>query len=79
MRDVRPTLLIVDDHAAFREAARALLEAEGFDVIGEAEDGNADDPRFARRSRLVLDVRGRSQTPSMKVPSSRSTNATIAA
>jgi DNA-binding NarL/FixJ family response regulator len=41
MRDMRPTLLIVDDHAGFREAARALLEAEGFDVIGEAEDGNA--------------------------------------
>jgi CheY-like chemotaxis protein len=36
---VRPTLLIVDDHADFRAAARGLLEAEGFDVIGEAADG----------------------------------------
>jgi DNA-binding NarL/FixJ family response regulator len=35
---MRPTLLIVDDHADFRAAARELLGAEGFDVIGEAED-----------------------------------------
>ncbi|GAA5023510.1 response regulator [Streptomyces siamensis] len=34
-----PTLLIVDDHAGFRAFARALLEAEGFDVVGEATDG----------------------------------------
>jgi DNA-binding NarL/FixJ family response regulator len=34
-----PTLLIVDDHPSFRGTARALLEAEGFDVVGEAEDG----------------------------------------
>jgi DNA-binding NarL/FixJ family response regulator len=33
------TLLIVDDHAAFRSAARALLEAAGFEVVGEASDG----------------------------------------
>jgi DNA-binding NarL/FixJ family response regulator len=33
------TVLIVDDHAAFRSAARALLEASGFDVLGEAVDG----------------------------------------
>jgi DNA-binding NarL/FixJ family response regulator len=36
---VEPTVLIVDDHAGFRSFARALLEAEGFDVVGEAEDG----------------------------------------
>jgi DNA-binding NarL/FixJ family response regulator len=36
---VRPTVLIVDDHADFRASARALLEAEGFDVVGEAADG----------------------------------------
>jgi DNA-binding NarL/FixJ family response regulator len=36
---MRPTVLIVDDHAAFRASARALLEAEGFDIIGEATDG----------------------------------------
>ena len=33
------TVLIVDDHAGFRTAARALLEAADFDVVGEAEDG----------------------------------------
>jgi DNA-binding NarL/FixJ family response regulator len=36
---MRPTVLIVDDHDAFRASARALLQAEGFDVIGEAADG----------------------------------------
>jgi DNA-binding NarL/FixJ family response regulator len=36
---MRPTVLIVDDHAAFRASARALLQAEGFDVVGEAADG----------------------------------------
>ncbi len=36
---VRPTVLIVDDHEGFRVAARALLEAEGFAVVGEAADG----------------------------------------
>jgi DNA-binding NarL/FixJ family response regulator len=33
------TVLIVDDHPSFRASARMLLESEGFDVIGEAEDG----------------------------------------
>jgi DNA-binding NarL/FixJ family response regulator len=32
-------LLIVDDHPSFRSAARLLLEHEGFEVVGEAEDG----------------------------------------
>jgi DNA-binding NarL/FixJ family response regulator len=32
-------VLIVDDHPSFRASARALLEAEGFDVVGEASDG----------------------------------------
>ncbi len=34
-----PRVLIVDDHATFRATARQLLEAEGFEVVGEAEDG----------------------------------------
>jgi DNA-binding NarL/FixJ family response regulator len=36
---VRQTVLIVDDHEGFRASARALLDAEGFDVVGEAADG----------------------------------------
>lgn len=32
-------ILIVDDHPSFRRCARALLEADGFAVVGEAEDG----------------------------------------
>ena len=35
---MRQRVLIVDDHAAFRESASALLEAEGFEVVGEAGD-----------------------------------------
>lgn len=35
------TILIVDDHPSFRETARALLEADGYDVVGEAGDGAA--------------------------------------
>jgi len=38
---VRRTVLIVDDHAGFRSAARALLEAAGFDVVCEAADGES--------------------------------------
>ncbi|HEX5780384.1 MAG TPA: response regulator, partial [Solirubrobacteraceae bacterium] len=33
------TVLVVDDHAAFRAAARRLLELDGLRVVGEAEDG----------------------------------------
>ena len=38
---VRPArrLLVVDDHSSFRRCASALLRTEGFDVVGEAEDG----------------------------------------
>ena len=36
---VSTTVLIVDDHPAFRASARRLLEAEGFEVTGEAADG----------------------------------------
>jgi DNA-binding NarL/FixJ family response regulator len=38
---VKETVLIVDDHAAFRRSARLLLEADGYKVIGEAEDGRS--------------------------------------
>lgn len=33
------TVLIVDDHASFRASARQLLESQGYDVVGEAENG----------------------------------------
>ena len=36
-----PRLLIVDDHADFRSAAGRLLGDEGFEVAGEAVDGEA--------------------------------------
>jgi len=32
-------MLIVDDHAGFRERARVMLESEGFDVVAVAESG----------------------------------------
>jgi DNA-binding NarL/FixJ family response regulator len=35
------TVLIVDDHPAFRASARMLLESEGFEIVGEAEDGSS--------------------------------------
>ena len=35
------TVVIADDHPSFRASARAILEAEGFEVIGEAESGAA--------------------------------------
>ncbi|HEY6606449.1 MAG TPA: response regulator transcription factor [Gaiellaceae bacterium] len=44
------TILIVDDFAPFRDSARSLLEAEGFAVVGEAEDG-------AEALRLVEELR----------------------
>ena len=53
-----PTILIVDDHAAFRHEARQLLQAEGFTVIGEAADGEAA-LSLATRQRpdiLLLDI-----------------------
>jgi DNA-binding NarL/FixJ family response regulator len=36
-----PTVLIVDDHPSFRASAHAILEADGYEVVGEAEDGES--------------------------------------
>ncbi|HEY7603002.1 MAG TPA: response regulator transcription factor [Gaiellaceae bacterium] len=38
---LRPSrrVLVVDDHPSFRRSASALLTAEGYDVVAEAEDG----------------------------------------
>lgn len=38
---MKERVLIVDDHASFRSSARFLLEAEGYQVVGEAEDGRS--------------------------------------
>jgi DNA-binding NarL/FixJ family response regulator len=38
---VRRRVLIVDDHPAFRAKARALLAAAGYEVVGEAADGES--------------------------------------
>jgi DNA-binding NarL/FixJ family response regulator len=34
-------VLIVDDHATFRASARLLLESDGFEIVGEAGDGQS--------------------------------------
>jgi DNA-binding NarL/FixJ family response regulator len=52
---VRPTVLIVDDHAGFRASAAELLEAEGFDVIGAAADAaSAIELASSLRPQIVL-------------------------
>jgi DNA-binding NarL/FixJ family response regulator len=53
------TALIVDDHPSFRASARRMLEADGYEVLGEAEDGGGA-LAAARRLRpdlVLLDVR----------------------
>ena len=35
------TVLVVDDHPAFRASARRLLELDGFRVVGEAGDAES--------------------------------------
>ena len=54
----RPTVLIVDDHAGFREHARALLTAAGFEVVADAADGRAALDRAGRfhPAIVLLDV-----------------------
>jgi CheY-like chemotaxis protein len=57
-KGMRRTVLIIDDHPGFREAARTLLECDGYDVVGEAGDG-ASGLRECRRLRpavVLLDV-----------------------
>ncbi|MFL5640828.1 MAG: response regulator transcription factor [Chloroflexota bacterium] len=50
---MRPSVLMVDDHDVFRTRARAMLEAHGFDVIGEASDGRT---AVAAADRLRPDI-----------------------
>lgn len=51
-------VLIVDDHAEFRTLARALLEAGGFEVAGEAADtvSAMAEVRRTRPDVVLLDV-----------------------
>ncbi len=52
------SLLIVDDHPDFRAGARALLEVDGFEVLGEAADGESalEAARRLRPQVVLLDV-----------------------
>jgi DNA-binding NarL/FixJ family response regulator len=50
---VARTVLIVDDHAGFRRQARRALEADGYEVVGEATSGAAG---IAMASELTPDV-----------------------
>ena len=53
-----PTVLIVDDHAGFRRAARSLLEAEGYRVVAESSTGSdaLDAAERVRPSLVLLDI-----------------------
>ena len=52
------TVLIVDDHPSFRASARLLLESEGYEVVGEAENGESalTRSRELRPDLVLLDV-----------------------
>jgi DNA-binding NarL/FixJ family response regulator len=66
VRDARPyaldvaqmsgrRILVVDDHLGFRATARRLLEADGWQVVGEAADGaTAIEAAVTLRPDLVL-------------------------
>jgi DNA-binding NarL/FixJ family response regulator len=47
------SVLIVDDHEEFRRSARALMEASGYTVVGEAGDG---DEAIAEAERLRPEI-----------------------
>ena len=55
---IRVTVLIVDDHADFRAWAGALLRGEGYDIVGEAADGEGalTAARALRPDVVLLDV-----------------------
>ena len=56
--DASVRVLIVDDHAGFRATARRLLEGEGYESVGDAEDA-ASAVAVAKETRpelVLLDV-----------------------
>lgn len=55
---MRQRVLIVDDHSMFRRAARAVLEADGLEIVGEAPDGNSalELAIAARPDAVLLDI-----------------------
>lgn len=57
-RRVGHTVLIVDDHEAFRASASAMLDAEGFTVVGQAADagGALAEAERLRPEVVLLDV-----------------------
>jgi DNA-binding NarL/FixJ family response regulator len=48
-----PTVVVVDDHAGFRDRAATLLEAAGYAVVGSCPDGRS---ALAAVARLRPDV-----------------------
>lgn len=52
------SILIIDDHTTFRLQARAILEADGFRVVGEAADGTLGlaAARSLRPDLVLLDI-----------------------
>lgn len=52
------TILIVDDHEPFRAFVRSMLDDEGFDVVGEAGDGESavEAARLLHPDCVLLDV-----------------------
>ena len=55
---MRRSVVIVDDHAGFRARARVLLVAAGYQVVGEAGDGESGvrAARVLRPEVVLLDV-----------------------
>jgi DNA-binding NarL/FixJ family response regulator len=52
------SVLVVDDHPTFRSLARAVLEASGFEVVGEAANGASalEQARQLKPAVVLLDV-----------------------